>query len=281
MTYKIAINEMALTAKLPQGDPRWAALNDSFVNREVDSFDLISSIYAGHPFTTWHNGRRKLDNFICGQHIGVDLDTGDERSTIATLQQHRLVRMYASFVYTTPSHTPEAPRARVVFLLDEPIISAEGYSAAASFLSSQFDGADTAVHDASRFFYGSKGCETYYPDGVLPVRELRVFYARWKAAQPKPAQRTPSAPATPNQHKPEDFEKATAALQQVDPYSVDYNRWIGIIAAMKREFGDAALPVVERWAQGRHGEVALEWKRLRINHRKAMRLGTIFHLAKH
>jgi len=59
------------------------------------------------------------------------------------------------------------------------------------------------------------------------------------------------------------------------------NRWIGIIAAMKREFGDAALPVVERWAQGRHGEVALEWKRLRINHRKAMRLGTIFHLAKH
>lgn len=178
MSYKIAINRMA-TGKLPQGDPRWAAFNDSFVNVERDLIELANDVYLGHAYTTWMNGRRSIENFILAQHIAVDMDSGDKRSTLDTLRQHDLVRMYAAMIHTTPSHSASAPRARIIFLLDEPITDAAGYQAAAKFLVAQFDGADQTCTDASRFFYGAFDCDIWMSDSVLPVRQLRHYYRRW------------------------------------------------------------------------------------------------------
>lgn len=175
---RIAINSM-VTGKLPQGDPRWATFNDAFVNSEVELIDLANDIYTGHAYTTWHNGRRSLENFILAEHIAIDMDSGDERSSFDALLQHDLVQMYASLMHTTPSHTKEQPRARVIFLLDEPITDALGYQAAAKFLVAQFDGADIACTDASRFFYGSIDCDIWLSENVLPVRQLRHYYRRF------------------------------------------------------------------------------------------------------
>lgn len=185
MKYRIAFNRMALRAKLPQGDARWGEFNDSFDNLTFDTLTIADHIYRGYAFTTWMSGRRSIENFICGQHIAVDLDTGDERSTLANLSTHILVRMYGGIIYTTPSHTLEAPRARVLFFLDQPITDATGYQEAAKFIIAQFAGADAACSDASRFFYGSYNCELAIPDNVLPLLELRHHYAKWKRAQPR------------------------------------------------------------------------------------------------
>ncbi len=189
--YRIAFSTMALTGKLPQGDRRWAEFNDSFENLTLAPVEIANSIYRGYSFTTWHDGRRSIEHFTCGQHIGVDLDTGDERSTFDALMAHEWVRMYASIIYTTPSHTPEAPRARVLFLLDKPIDSATGYSEAAKFVISQFDGADVACSDASRFFYGSLNCDLLIPSNHLPLLHLRYYYNAWKQKQPRTPQPAP------------------------------------------------------------------------------------------
>jgi hypothetical protein len=184
MKHRIAFNRMALSAKLPQGDHRWGEFNDSFDNLTLDATAIADYIYRGYAFTTWMSGRRSIENFICGQHIAIDMDTGDERSTIDALSAHLLVRMYGGVIYTTPSHTPETPRARVLFLLDQTITDAEGYKEAMKFIIAQFDGADVACKDASRFFYGSLGCDLRLPDNVLPVAELRSLYRKWQKTQP-------------------------------------------------------------------------------------------------
>jgi hypothetical protein len=183
MKHAIAVNRMA-TGKLPQGDPRFALFNDSFENKELEPIDLANEIYTGHAYTSWHSGRRKVDNFILAQHIAVDMDTQDERSSFDALMSHDLVRSYASLLHTTPSHKADAPRARVIFLLDEPITEAKSYQAASKFLISQFEGADSACSDASRFFYGSLNCEIRLLEGVLPVEHLRSLYRH--AAPPTP-----------------------------------------------------------------------------------------------
>jgi len=288
MTTKIAINSMA-TGKLPQGDSRWGIFNDSFENRELSTIDIANAIYTGHSYAAWHNGRRKLDNFIMGQHIAVDLDTGDQRSEIRHLLNHDFVRMYGGMIHTTPSHTSDNPRARVIFFLDEPMSEADRYSSATQFVMAQFDGADQSTKDASRFFYGSNNCTIEILDNILPVSHLRRLYRIWMAQQPEQhstySSKVTNLPKIMSERKANsleglnDFEKACEALNKIQPYDVDYNRWIGIIAAMKREFGDPALNAVEKWANGKPGEVRREWEKLKIDSSKKMGLGTIYRLA--
>ena len=67
----------------------------------------------------------------------------------------------------------------MIFLLDEPITDATKYQTAAKFLVSQFDGADQACTDASRFFYGAQNCDIWFSDNVLPLQQLRHFYRTW------------------------------------------------------------------------------------------------------
>lgn len=274
--YKIAINEMA-TGKLPQGDPRWSTFNDSFVNTDVDVLELANAIYTGHAYTTQHTGRRNLENFDNGQHLAIDMDTDDERSALETLMRHPLVMEYGSLLHTTPSHTDDAPRARVVFLLDEVITDAAAYSHATNFLMTQFDGADTVCKDASRFFYGAANCEIELPDKTLPMQHLRTLFSQMRKADPSFMREAMPQPSTPDNvvdpqrvermrqaqggNVPADeFEKVRTALLKVDPMAMDYRKWIAILAALHDEFGDAALPLAESWARGKPGEVRGKWK---------------------
>lgn len=292
--YRIAFNRMALREKLPKGDRRWREFNEGFDNLSLDATEIADQIWKGYAFTAWFDGNRSTENFILAQHIAVDMDTQDERSTIDTLLAHPFVRMYGGLLYTTPSHTEQAPRARVLFFLDAPIQDADGYKEAIRFVTSQFDGPDASCVDSARFLYGSYGCDLRIPANVLPVGVLRRYYRRWLAKQPKVRTIVPPAPADVirlddvRQRKqadslasttPDEFTRAVDALMRIDPWSIDYNRWIGCIAAMRDTFGDAALPVVERWAKGQPGEVAREWARIKADKSRAMGVGSIFYLA--
>jgi len=191
--YKIAISTMALTGKIPAGDHRWAKFNDSFINQELEAIDVVNAIYTGHSYAAWHNGRRCLDNFVCAQHIAVDLETGDQRSTIDYIAASEFVRIYGGLIYTTPSHTTTDPRARIVFFLDKPIANAAAYKTAVGFIYSLFPGSDSACVDASRFFYGSKDCQLEWINNVLPLSHLRRYYTAYKPGEAETAQ--------PDRHK--------------------------------------------------------------------------------
>ena len=153
---------------------------------------------------------------------------------------------------------------------------------------SQFDGSDASCKDASRFFYGAKDCEIWFQEDFFPVAHLRHYFKAWagkQAAQGRvdakiinlQRQRDRRAGSVPI----DELAKVRDALRKIEPYSIDYNRWIGIIAALKREFGDAALPIAVEWAKGKPGEVEREWEK-HLKDRKAGRqttLGTIYYLA--
>ena len=189
-TYRIAVSTWALDHKLAPGAPEWSAFNASFTNQSLTPFDFAHAIYDGHPFTTWHaNNWRTSANYVCGQHLGLDFDAGDQTSTLPALLDNPFIHRHANILYTTPSHTPEAPRARVVFLLDTPIMQATNYALAAAALLWLFGTADRQCRDASRFFYGSMRCEMEMFDNVLSLATVKHIIAQYQASGKREMQR--------------------------------------------------------------------------------------------
>jgi hypothetical protein len=93
-------------------------------------------------------------------------------------------------MYTTPSHSLESPRARVVFVLSTPIHSGNAYEGFMLTLVDMF-GSDQVCKDATRIFYGSSGCDIRIFGNVLPLKMFEYKYVRpyAKELQRKQAER--------------------------------------------------------------------------------------------
>jgi len=277
-TYRIAVSRFALSKKIPFGDPFWGEFNGSFTNKNVTAIDLANHIYAGYSFTTWHkDGWRKTANYQCGQHVGLDFDTEDERSTLAALAKDRFIARYASMIYTTISHQPDKPRARVVFLLDKPIMQATNYALSAQALLWFFGTADRQCKDPVRFFYGAPGCQIEYLENVLPlakVQELIAIYKETGLRERRRQDRTITGSA--------DQQDVTAALQHIQPWSIDYDDWLRILMALHSEYGDAGLNMAEQWADGKSGEIERKWRSFKEtgNVSGTVTIGSLFEIAK-
>lgn len=224
--YKVAVSTWTPQEKLAYGDPEWSRFNASFVNRELDAMSLALLIQEGHPFTTWHSRHwRHGKNFICGQHLGLDFDTEDERSTIETLLGDSFIGKYAALIYTTPSHTPAAPRARVVFLLDRPIQQASNYALSATTLLWMFGGADRQCKDPARFFYGSQGCDLQLCDNVLPLDLMRRRIADYLTTGQNAKRESV------HKYKPrgDEEQRLSEALRHIPPWGIDYGEWLAVL----------------------------------------------------
>ena len=277
--YKLAFSKMVLRSKIPQGNALWGEFNGSFENMELEPQEIANLIYTGHPFTTWHrNHWRHTNNYELGQHIGVDFDTEDERSTLPYLAKDKFINRYANLIYTTPSHKPEAPRARVLFLLDTPIHQAKNYGAAASALLWLFGTADRQCKDAARFFYGSIDCDVeWMPDNVLPLDTLKQIIAQYNAT---------GATAKRNQERKytasADQIEVADALKCIPPWGIEYDEWVRVLMGLHAEFGDSALGLAESWADGADGEVRRKWRSFRGDGNAAghVGVGTVYAIAK-
>lgn len=183
-TYKVAISSMRFEGK--PSSVNWAAFNDGFRNMELDSMRFIDAIYKGYCFCPWMRGRRSKENFQLAQHIAIDMDTEDHRSSLDYLIEHPLVAVHGGIVYRTPSSTPDKPRSRVVFLLDSPILKSDGYTMIAHVMTQMFDG-DVKCAESSRFFFGNG---KLYRDGDtsgirftehfdFTIDDLKRYYNQW------------------------------------------------------------------------------------------------------
>lgn len=264
MNAAIAINTMALSQKIPKGDKIWQPFNLAFENRLVEPQDFAHQVFMGHAYTSWHDPAvRKSDNWRCSQFLAVDFDTKDERSNLEVLLHNDLIRCYGTVLHTTPSHTKEQPRARVVFFLDKQIASPQAYAAASLFLA-ELLGGDTQATDVSRFFYGCKDGEIRLPARKLPVDFLRLLYKRHRSRrQPNNAKHHPSASLPRHDSTEGDIRQAIRkALECINPWDVDYLDWVAIIGAIKYELGDEGLSLALEWADGKEGEVERMWRSL-------------------
>lgn len=188
---------MALDGKIPPGDARWSQFNGSFRNLEILKSDLAAMIDDGHAFTTWHrNGWRNSENYELGQHLALDFDAGTTDSSIPWLSSDKFIQQYGALIYSTPSHTPEAPKSRVVFVLDTPIMQAKNYVLATRSLLWLFGTADAKCKDPCRFFYGSMHCESVFFNRVLPLDKVREIIGQYTASGEQEMRRQTAEPTT-------------------------------------------------------------------------------------
>ena len=173
-------------------DQVWGAFNNSFEHRQATLDELAAHITQGHAITALTRGKRKTENFIARQDLGADFDTEDQRSAIETLQTHPFIAQYGAILHTTASHRPTAPRARALFILDQPIKDPDQYREYAQALNWYFNTTDAQCYDPARVWFGAPGCDLYMPGNVLPVAVMDELVTQWKEAQPAPAPTTPT-----------------------------------------------------------------------------------------
>jgi hypothetical protein len=181
MKIKVSINRQYKGKPLIVGDPKeqrefWRKFNGSFENRVLSITEFMQEINSGHAFSSMIKGYRKESQFLCGQHIGLDFDTEDERSSFNGLMQNEYISKYGSFIYSTPSHTDEKPRSRVVFILPKPIYNKHLYAELAEMTVRWFGINDTKCSDPCRIFYGSVGCSFQFIGNVLPIEVAQELF---------------------------------------------------------------------------------------------------------
>lgn len=280
-TYKVSIGP-SLDGKIPPGSPFWSKFNGAFKNLDIPAAQFANLIYEKHPFTTWHKDNwRRSDNYLLGQHIGVDFDTGDVQSSIPHLLSDPFVAKYASIVYATPSHTPEEPRARVVFLLDQPVYQPKNYVLAVSTILWLFgSAADRQCKDPVRFFYGGRKDENIeFLDNVLPLEKLKEMIIQYK----RTGHQERSQQGKPYKAQTTDERTVQEALRHIPPWAIEYQEWLSILMAIHSEYpGNNGLALAENWGQGVNGEITRKWKSFDSsgNVSGQVTLGTLFDMAK-
>ena len=169
---------------------RW--YNNGFTNHELSARQVATAVSQGHGYAAQHDGYRHQKNFTAAQHIDLDFDTCDHRSTIDYLLDD-FIRFPggAAFIYTTASHTDQAPKARVFFELSEPIADPAYYRELRAALLLAYDWADQVNKDPARISYGAAGCNLYWLGHVLDLEMAHnrfvVPYREYQAAQQKAA----------------------------------------------------------------------------------------------
>lgn len=274
-TYKIAVSKYALEKKIPSGSDFWEKFNGSFQNVELEPQQLLQTVYDGRPITTQHkNNWRISQNYLCGQHIGLDFDSG-EKAKLSELIKDKFIERYCSFAHTTISHTEDNPRARVIFLLDTPIMQSSNYCLAVSALLWLFGTADRACRDSVRFWYGSPGCQFEYFDQVLPLDIVKHLIAQYQDTGQKEKKRS-------EYHAPAEMREVEDALKRIPAWGIDYDEWVNVLMAIHSQFGDAGYGLAESWGEGKKDEVSRKWKSFKAegNCSGAVTIATVFGIAK-
>ena len=183
--FAVDVNRL-FTDKVKPGDPRFWRLNMTFSTSRLTAAELLDDIRQGHAWTAPHRKERHLrpdgkrttyrvkQNVIGVQAIGLDSDTGDERSALAWWQAQDFFAAFGAFAHTTASHTEERPRCRVVFVLPELLTVGDAELLVRSLMQ-RFPHVDASTKDAGRIFYGARGCQFVAPDRVLPLDVARAL----------------------------------------------------------------------------------------------------------
>ena len=214
----------ALIGKAP-AKFNWTPFYRTFRPAALTPRELAIHVWRGHPFTpVWQSARRE-ENFVSAGHMAFDFDAGDETSSLDyLLRVGTFAWMFAAFGYSTPSSTADAPRSRLVFVLEFPIHDAAEYRAAyqavAWYVASDGSYTDPACKDPLRLYYGSPRGDVRPNWSVLGKAALDYVTVEYRAAHP---------PAPP---------KAAPALVPVEP---DEKRVNGMLARLGRRVSAAPL----------------------------------------
>ena len=176
-TIQAAINQQIINKieEMEDGsvNPKWEIFTTQCENVELTVPEFADHINQGHAFCAQHKKRKKNSNFTGINILTVDIDKG---TTFEQLLADPFVQLYATIIYTTPSHTSENHRLRLVFLLDRLITDSAEMRMAYQGIIRKFGG-DESCKDACRGFFGSTNSNPIILGNVLPEDELAKIIA--------------------------------------------------------------------------------------------------------
>jgi hypothetical protein len=201
ITFQVAINQK-YRDKVKPGDGRFWDFNMTFRNSRLTLPKLLHIIRAGYAWTAPHRRLRRRrptltnpqyrttyrvkENVISSQILALDSDTGDERSGFDALLADPFIGQYASLLHATASSTAQAPRTRIIFLLDAPL-EPPVYEQALRGLLRRYPFCDQSVNHAAVVFYGAQACSYQLRKAMLPLSvlesEILQPYAAFLAAE--------------------------------------------------------------------------------------------------
>jgi len=155
-------------------------LHKNFHTETVSMEEHARIIQAGHAVTApfakipdnTHWTCHYKENVLEVTLLKLDAESEDELSTLDYWKNEPFVRDNATFIHTTTSHTPDAPRSRVLFWLEE-ALDVEEAEIAEKALFRLYPHVDQSVYDAGRVIYGAPGCELEVLGHVLSLDVLR------------------------------------------------------------------------------------------------------------
>lgn len=178
----------------------------------------------GLPISAWlKKDHRSSQDFVKGNIAMVDIDDG---MTIDDIKNHEFYNDYSAGYYTSPSHTEEAHRLRLIFLLERVITNEADMRAILTALINVYGG-DEACKDATRIFYGSQDAQYEKREGMFIPNE--IIDDLIEAGTPKPVVVRGDI----------EYAEVTDTMRRyvIDQLKLnfigDYNRWFTIAAGLK------------------------------------------------
>ena len=176
--FKCSISAAFLDKKALKGQASYNA----FAPQTMTLSGLLAHIRKGYAWMPAAAAPQTRKAFQSAQLLALDFDNdaGNLPVSAEALKQHAFIGQFAAIVYETASSTPERPKSRAVFVLDSPIASAEGFTAAAAALIDLCSDLrpDIACKDASRLFFGAQNSNSWInEDAVLALGILREHVA--------------------------------------------------------------------------------------------------------
>ena len=173
MLFKICINKKIINK--PFKNERvaiYAKAKFDWENSECDKDAFINSIKLGYAFCPQMlKNSRETTQFKGTNYIGIDIDTGID---INEMLSRQFIKENASFIYTTPNHTDESHRFRIIFVSqDYEWANAKLYRKSVTRLMKSVGGTDESCKDAARMFYGNENAHIYHIDSAISLSLMK------------------------------------------------------------------------------------------------------------
>ena len=194
-------------------------------NVEIEVEDLFEFLAVeGVPVAPWlkeeADGNRKDINFESHQIALVDIDEG---MMIQELLENEFYNLFGGGFYTSPSHTDENHKFRILFVLESPITDVDDMRHLYRGLMMVFKDADGACKDGARLFNGTINADVRdftgqtLPDSIVKklIRDSRLEdELKYRDIDPN---------RTYEEQTDEDKKKTIELLKTI--YLGDYEKW--------------------------------------------------------
>ena len=142
ITFDALCERLRHTIRTPETAEEYPKLSKTERDRAKDKGGMVGG---------WlKDGRRKAANVVCRSMLTHDIDSADAEF----LERYQMLNTYASCLYSTHSHTPQAPRYRIITPLTRDV-SAEEYLALSRLLAKEWgiDCVDSCSYRAHQLMY--------------------------------------------------------------------------------------------------------------------------------